>query len=189
LRGARFEPIITTHEGGVVLMVWILVLGLVVFFAVHSVRIFADPWRASQVAANERRWKGLYSLASLVGFALIVWGWIAYRPEAPQVYIPPGWGRWVAIVLVWAAFVLLAAAYAPPGYIKSTAKHPFLTGVILWGIAHLLANGDLAGVLLFGAFLLYALLDRIAVIPRGSVVYAIFGYWLHPLLFGVGPFI
>jgi uncharacterized membrane protein len=185
----------------------ILVLGLVIFFGIHSVRIAAGGFRDAQVAANERRWKGLYSLVSIVGFALIIWGWNLYRPMAPEIYVPPSWGRHVSWVLVLAAFVSLPAAFLPSGSIKHWLKHPMLVSIILWAIGHLLANGDLASLLVFGAFLVYAIIDRIAVIPRGDpapavvqprsdliaagiglVAFAVFGFWLHGWLFGVSPF-
>ena len=186
---------------------FILVLGLVVFFAVHSVRMVAGGWRERQVAANPRRWRGLYSLGSLIGFALIIWGWIVFRPVAPEVYTPPDWGRHVTYPLVVLAFIIIATSYQPPGYIKHWLKHPMLVAIILWSVGHLLANGDLASVLVFGGFLVYAVVDRIAVIPRGDpaptvqrplsdaiavvaglVIFAVFGFWLHGLLFGVSPF-
>ena len=92
---------------------WILLLGLLIFFAIHSVRMAAGGFRDRQVAANERRWKGLYSLVSLLGLALIVWGWVVFRGEAPQIYEPPAWGRHLAMALVFIAFVLFAAAEMP----------------------------------------------------------------------------
>ena len=185
----------------------IFVLGLVVFFGTHLVRVAAPNFRAAQVSANERRWKGIYSLVSLAGIALIIWGWHLYRPEAPEVYAPPEWGRHVTPLLLLIAFILVAAANAPAGYIRHYLKHPFLTGTILWSLGHLLANGDLASLLLFGAFLVYSIVDLVAVIPRGdpaptvvsprsdviavvtgAVVFAVFGFWLHGWLFGVEPF-
>lgn len=184
----------------------ILVAGLVIFFAVHCVRIVAPAFRDRQIAANEGRWKGLYSLASLVGFALIVWGWIVFRPEAPEVYTPPDWGRHVTILLVLLAFIMLPTAYQPPGRIRTWLQHPFLTAIILWSLGHLFANGDLASVLLFGSFLLYGIVDRIAAArrptpapvyqgPRGDIVgivvglvlFAVFVLGLHAFLFGVSP--
>lgn len=186
---------------------WILILGLLVFFGVHLARVVAGPWRDAQVAANERRWKGIFSLASLVGFGLIIWGWIVYRADAPEIFAPPDWGRPVTDVLVLLAFISLVSAYTPPGYISRWLQHPFLTAVILWSFGHLLSNGDLASLLLFGSFLLYAIIDRIAVIPRpvveapeprlsadamavviGAIVYAVFALWVHGLLFGASPF-
>jgi uncharacterized membrane protein len=185
----------------------ILIAGLIVFFAAHLVRVVAPGFRESQIAANPGRWRGLYSLASLVGLALIIWGWITFRPEAPEVYTPPVWGRHAAWVLVAPAFVLLVAAYQPVGYIKKWVKHPMLSGVALWSIGHLLANGDLASVLVFGGFLAYAIVDRVAVIPRGDpapevkqpradlvaiiaglAAFAVFGLWLHGWLFSTSPF-
>lgn len=185
---------------------WILIAGLVVFFAVHLVRVIAPGFRADQIANNQRRWMGLYSLASLLGFALIVSGWIVYRPEAPQVFDPPSWGRHVALILVPISLIFIAAAYQPVGHIKRTLKHPFLAGIIVWAAAHLLANGDLASVLIFGGFLIYAVVDRIAVIPRGDpapavvavrgdviaiveglILAAILILFLHQWLFGVSP--
>lgn len=183
----------------------ILIGGLAIFFAVHMVRIVAPGWRERMLAANAGRWKGLYALASLVGFALIVWGWIVYRPEAPQLYVPPGWGRHAAMLLVPAGLIALAAAYQPAGRIKATLQHPFLVGVMLWSLAHLLANGDLAGVLLFGAFLAYAAIDLVAALARpgrvafatwrgdavaagaGLALSAVLILGLHAVLFGVSP--
>jgi len=184
----------------------VFVLGLLVFFGIHSVRMLAGPFRERQLAGNERRWKGIYSLLSLLGIVLIVWGWMLYRPEAPQVYDPPEWARHVTLLLVLIAFVLLASANMPAGRIKAAVRHPFLTGIFLWAAAHLLANGDLASLLLFGAFLLYVLINRVAVEARGEpapavlrprsdlmalgagpAFYLVFIFWLHPLLFGVSP--
>lgn len=184
----------------------VLIAGLVVFFGVHAVRMLAPGWRDAQVAANEGRWKGLYSLLSLLGFVLLVWGYALYRPVAPQLYVPPDWGRHVTYVLVWLGLIGLSAAYQPPGRIRATLQHPFLVGVMLWAIGHLLANGDAAGALVFGAFLAYAVWNIIAVqrrgLPRvayvtwrgdlvavvvGSVAYLLLVLWLHQVLFGVSP--
>jgi uncharacterized membrane protein len=184
----------------------VLLLGLIVFFGAHTVRMLAPGLRAAQVAANAGRWKGLYSLVSLIGFVLIVWGWILYRPEAPQLYAPPDWGRHVTMLLVWLALVSIASAYQPVGRIKATLQNPFLVGVALWSVGHLLANGDLAGVLVFGGFLVYAVWNLIAVSRRGepravfatwrgdavalvvgTVLYLLLVFWLHGLLFGVSP--
>lgn len=185
----------------------ILILGLVIFFAVHSVRMVAGGFREAQIAANPGRWRGIYALLSLIGFGLIIWGWWLYRAEAPEIYMPPGWGRHVASLFVLIAFVLLPAAYLPAGYIKHWVKQPMLAATILWSIGHLFANGDLASLLTFGAFLVWALWNRIAVIGRGDpapqaarplsdvisiaigvVIFTVFGFWLHGLLFGASPF-
>ena len=184
----------------------ILILGLVVFLGIHSVRILAGPFRDAQVAANPRRWKGLYTLVSFVGLGLIIWGWILARPMAPQLYDPPTWGRHVTLGLVWIAFVLMPTANAPTGRIKATVRHPMLLGVIFWSSGHLLANGDQASVVLFGSFLVWAILDLISAMRRGepapvvvrpradviavvagTVLWAVFVLFLHRVLFGVSP--
>jgi uncharacterized membrane protein len=184
----------------------ILILGLVVFLGIHSVRILAGPFRDAQIAANPKRWKGLYTLVSFLGLGLIIWGWILARPMAPQLYDPPTWGRHATLALVWIAFVLLPTANAPTGRIKATVRHPMLLGVIFWSAGHLLANGDLASATLFGAFLVWAILDLISALGRrepppvvvkpradviavvaGTVLWAVFVFFLHRVLFGVSP--
>jgi len=184
----------------------ILILGLALFLAVHSVRILAAPFRAAQVAASPGRWKGLYSVISAVGLGLIILGWIQFRPTAPQLYDPPPWGRHATMGLVWIAFVLLAGSNGPVGRIKATVRHPMLLGTILWSVGHLLANGDEASVLLFGAFLVWAIVDLISALGRGepapvaakpvadviavvagTVLYLVFVFFLHRVLFGVSP--
>lgn len=185
----------------------ILILGLFIFFAIHSVRIVAPGLRMNAIATmGEGGWKRLFSAIAAVGLALIVWGWMSYRLDAPFAYAPPIWGRHVTYTLVLFAFILLAAAYVPTGYIKTFVRHPFLTAVALWGLGHLLANGDMAGLLLFGTFLAYAVIDRIAVMFRtappsekpawqgdaiaigiGLVAYVFTLFWAHELLFDVSP--
>ncbi len=184
----------------------ILILGLVVFFGVHSVRIFAGPFRDAQVAARPGRWKGLYSLLAAVGLGLIIWGWMQYRLMAPQLYAPPTWGRHAAMALVLPAFILLAGSNGPVGRIKATVRHPMLIGVILWSAGHLMTNGDQASVLLFGAFLVYAVVDLISALGRGepapvatkpmadlimvvagTALYVLFVLFLHRAFFGVSP--
>ncbi len=184
-----------------------LILGLIVFFGIHVVRMVAPGFRAARIEAlGEGPWKGIYSVVALVGLVLIVWGWMQYRAEAPQVYVPPEWGRHVTALLVLIAFILLGAGNGPVGRIRATLVHPFLIGIMLWAAGHLFANGDLASVLLFGAFLVYAIVNRIAVgfrsepapvfatyrgdiiaIVSGIVLYLVFVLWLHGLLFGVVP--
>lgn len=185
----------------------VLIAGLVVFFGVHSVRMVMPQWRdARHSAMGEKAYKGAYSLISFVGLALMVWGWMLYRPEAVQVYVPPAWGRHVAMLFVLLAFVLVAASSTPTGYIKAAVRHPMVLGVLLWSAGHLLANGDMAGVILFGVFLAYTILNFFSVAGRdaeapvskgargdvlaivaGALGYAVFVFWLHELLFGVSP--
>jgi uncharacterized membrane protein len=183
-----------------------LVLGLVLFFAAHSVSIVSDPWRNRMVAKlGEWPWKGMYALVSIAGFALMVWGYVLARQDPLVLYAPPAWLRPVAMVLLAPVFPLLMAAYLP-GRIKTAAKHPMLAATKLWAFAHLLVNGMLADVLLFGAFLVWAVLDRISMkhraqrpipsipptaandfiaIAGGLTFYVAFVLWLHGWLIGV----
>ena len=137
-----------------------LVLGLLLFLGTHSIRIVADGWRAGRVARlGENRWKGLYSLASALGLGLVVWGYGLARAEPLALWTPPGWTRYLAALLNLPAFILIAAAYVPGSRIKAALGHPMVAGVKVWAIAHLLSNGNLADLLLFGAFLLWAVAD------------------------------
>jgi len=184
----------------------VLLLGLVIFFGGHSVSIVNDPWRGRMVAKmGEWPWKGLYALVSIIGFMLIVWGYGLARHDPVVVYTPPGWLHPVAMVLLVPVFPLLLATYLP-GRIQAAAQHPMLAATKLWAVAHLLANGMLADVLLFGAFLVWAVLDRISMKHRtqrpvpsvppsrvndliavagGLALYAAFVLWLHGWLIGI----
>ena len=187
-----------------------LLLGLLVFLGVHSVRVFADPWRTAQMArVGEGKWKGVFSLASLSGFFLIVWGYGQARLDPLVLWGPPVWTRHVAALLTFVAFVLIAAAYVPGTRIKAAIGHPMVAGVILWAAAHLLANGMLAEVVLFGGFLVWAIAlfaisrrrdgEAGIVYPAGSlardalaaaiggVAWLVFALWLHLWLIGVRP--
>ena len=189
----------------------ILILGLVLFLGVHSLRIFAGGWRDAQHARlGEQRWKGLYSLASLAGFALLVWGFGEARGAAPVLYVPPVWARHTAALFTLPAFVLLAAAYVPGTRIQAAIGHPMVAGTVLWALGHLLANGRPADLLLFGAFGLWAALsfraargrdraagrryppgpasrDAVAVLV-GAGAWGFFAFAAHGWLFGVRPF-
>jgi uncharacterized membrane protein len=141
----------------------LLLVGLVVFLGVHSLRIYADSWRTRQVARiGEQRWKSIYSVVSLAGFALLVWGYGVARGTPVVLWTPPLWTRHLASVLTLPAFVLLAAAYVPGNRIKAAVGHPMIAGVKVWAFSHLLANGNLADVVLFGAFLAWAIADATA---------------------------
>jgi len=189
----------------------VLVAGLVIFLGVHSVSIVAGDWRAATIArVGERPWKGVYSLASAVGLALIVVGYGLARRDPVVLYVPPAGLRHLALVLMLPVFPLLFAAYLP-GRIRAIAKHPFLLAVKFWALAHLLANGMLADVLLFGGFLAWAVADRISVKRRpaaqthevpaapatsandaialigGLAVYVVFLVWAHRWIIGVSP--
>src|SRR5256885_9401553 len=146
-------------------MAW-LVLGLLLFLGVHSVSIVAPGWRDAQVQRlGEKPWKGLYSLISIAGFVVLLVGYGIARQHPMVLYTPPAWMRHVTLLLMIPVFPLLFAAYLP-GRIQATLKHPFLAAVKLWAFAHLLSNGTLADVLLFGGFLAWAVVDRISLKRR-----------------------
>lgn len=189
----------------------VLVLGLVIFLGVHSVRIVADDWRGATLArVGEGTWKGVYSLLSVAGFVLIVWGYGLTRTAPVELWSPPVWTRHAASLLTLVAFVLLAAAYVPGTRIKAAVGHPMVVGTKVWAFSHLLANGRLADVVLFGAFLAWAVVlyaasrrrdrrlgiryvagpasrDAIAV-AVGVAAWFAFALWLHAWLIGVQPF-
>ena len=187
----------------------LLVAGLILFLGVHSVSIVAPAWREAQIARRgERTWKGLYALVSLAGLLLLIYGYGVARHAPVVLYTPPLALRHVALVLMIPVFPLFIAAYFP-GRIQRSAKHPMLLAVKFWATAHLLANGTLADVLLFGGFLLWAVADRISVKRRavphavpgappsplndviavigGLVVYVAFLFWIHVRMTGVSP--
>lgn len=185
----------------------ILIVGLVIFLGIHSVVIVAPQLRASAVARlGEGPWKGGYALISLLGFVLICYGFGMARLSPVVLYTPPHWIRHVTFLVMLPVFPLILAAYLP-GRIKTALKHPMLAAVKFWALAHLLANGTLADVLLFGGFLAWAVADRISLKRRVQVVqtappgkfndllavivglalYAIFIGWAHLRLFGVAP--
>jgi uncharacterized membrane protein len=189
-----------------------LILGLILFLAVHSVRIVADDWRTRTIARiGALPWRGLYSLLSLAGFVLLVWGYGQARMSSMVLYDPPVFMRHVAGLLMLVSLVLIAAAYVPGNHIKAALGHPMLLGVKLWAFAHLLANGRLADVILFGAFLAWAVVDFIAARRRDRAAGTVYaagqgmrtlltvlagaGAWvalvwgLHLWLIGVPPFV
>jgi len=189
----------------------LLMIGLALFLGVHSTRIVADGWRTATIArVGEKPWKGIYSLLSIAGFVLLVIGYGAARQAPVVLFAPPVWTRHLAALLTIPAFVLLAAAYVPGNAIKRAVGHPMMAGVKVWALAHLLANGTLADVLLFGTFLAWAVLGFIAARRRdrasgttypagpgartaitvvvGLVAWAVFAFALHRPLIGVAPF-
>jgi uncharacterized membrane protein len=153
-------------------MIW-LVAGLVVFLGIHSVRMVAPGFRDRMIARlGEGPWKGIYSLVSLAGLVLLIWGYGQARPDAAIIYEPPVWTRHIAMLLMLFSFILLVASQIPAGYIKKAVKHPMLLAVKIWAFAHLLANGDLASLILFLALLAWAVWNRIAVKRRGNPEFA-----------------
>lgn len=147
-----------------------LVLGLVLFLGTHSVRIVADRWRSRQIARlGVQRWKGLYALLSLLGFGLLVWGYGLSRAEPVIVWEPPRWTFHVTALLTLPTFILLVAAYLPGTRLKAAIGHPMAAGAGLWALAHLLSNGRLGDLLLFGAFFVWATIDFRAARHRDRV--------------------
>jgi len=187
-----------------------LILGLVLFLGVHSTRIVAEGWRTRMIGRlGEGGWKGLYSVLSIAGFVLIVWGYGLARQSPVVLWQPPRGMNHLAALLMVVSFVLLVATYVPRNAIKAKVHHPMVISVKVWALAHLLANGTLADVLLFGSFLVWAVLsfraarqrDRAAgtTYPSGSpagtaitvfvglLLWAVFAFWAHAWLIGVRP--
>jgi uncharacterized membrane protein len=189
---------------------WLLIAGLVVFLGLHSVRIVAGDWRARQIArVGERPWKGIYSIVSIAGFVLLIWGFGEARLHPVLLYAPPLALRQVNSLFTLIAFVLVAAAYVPRNHLKAKLGHPMFAGVKIWALGHLLAAGMLHDVVLFGAFLIWAVAgfmvsrrrDRRAgvtypagtalgdglTITIGIAAWAVFAFFLHARWVGVAP--
>jgi uncharacterized membrane protein len=148
----------------------LLILGLVLFLGIHAFTTLRAPRAAVIGRLGEGPYKGLYSLVAAVGLVMIVWGFSRYRSEGYiQIWNPPfAIFHPIALVLLWFALVALTATYAPPSRIKSILRHPMLVAVKAWALSHLLVNGDLGSLLLFGSLLVWAIYDRIAVKRRGD---------------------
>lgn len=186
----------------------LLIAGLVVFLAVHSIAMAATDWRARTISRiGEIPWKAVYGLVSVAGFVLIVLGYDAAGDAPVAVWAPPVWTRHLALLLMVPVFPLLLATYLP-GRIRSAVGHPMLTAVKIWALAHLLANGNLADIVLFGSFLAWAVADRISLKRRaapavpgappgkandliaviaGLAIYGAFIAGVHTWLIGVSP--
>ena len=187
-----------------------LIAGLVLFLGVHSTRVFANNWRNQTLARmGEKPFKGVYSVLSLAGFVLLVWGYGQARQLGVMLWNPPTAMRHIAALLMLLAFVLWAASGVPRNQIKAKLHHPMVLSVKVWALAHLLANGSLADTVLFGSFLLWAVVlfaasrkrDRreqtvypagtasmtIVTVVAGLAFWAVFAFWLHRLLIGVSP--
>ena len=137
-----------------------LICGLILFLGIHSVSIFADEWRNAQVAKlGIRTWKIFYSLISIAGLALMTVGYLQARPHPITIWSPPSWAWQITVYFSWVSLVLIAGAYVPNNAIKLKLKDPMLVGVIVWALCHLTTIGSLAGILLFGSFLLWGVLD------------------------------
>jgi uncharacterized membrane protein len=159
-----------------------LILGLVIFLGVHSTRLAADEWRSGFIARRgPMAWKGLYSVLSLVGFVLLVWGYGQARQQPVVLWAVPKGAAHLASLLTLVSFVLLAAKEIPGNGIKARVHHPMTLGIKVWAFAHLLANNTLADLVLFGSFLAWSIAVFIA-------VWLVFAMWAHGWLIGVRPF-
>ena len=189
----------------------LLIAGLVVFLGLHSVRIVGAAWRARQIARiGEGPWKAIYSLLSIAGFVLLIWGFGEARQHPQSLYVPPMGLRHANALFTLIAFVLIAAAYVPRNHLKAKLGHPMYAGIKIWALGHLLATGMLHDVVLFGAFLIWAvagfavsrrrdrqasvtypsgtLLGDLLTLAIGTAIWAAFAFWLHAKWIGVAPF-
>lgn len=187
-----------------------LVLGLVLFLGMHSTRIVAEGWRSGMVERlGDRGWKALYSMLSIAGFVLVVWGYALARQDPVLLWNPPPVGlRHAVSLLTLVAFVLVVAAYVPDNHFKAKLRHPMILGVKVWAFSHLIVNNTLADLVLFGSFLVWAVLDfrsarrrdrtlvtvpdavmsrTVITVVVGAVAWALFAFWLHGAWIGVSP--
>lgn len=185
----------------------LLIAGLVLFLGIHSIRIVAEPARTALVGRlGLIPYKAIYGVISIIGIWLVVKGYGEARLDPVVLYQPPSFLRHLNMLLMLIVFPALLAAYFP-GRVKTALKHPMLIAVKAWALSHLLVNGMLHDVLLFGGFLAWAVVDRISVKRRsanntapqlpstpvndvivivgGLGLYVAFAFWLHPILFGV----
>ncbi|WP_027991803.1 NnrU family protein [Sinorhizobium meliloti] len=189
----------------------ILVLGIIIFLGMHLVRVVAPGFRAGIIDSRGKgTWMGLYTIVSLVGLCLIIYGFGQARGETGMLYDPPTFLRHIALLLMLVAFIVLAAGFLPAGRIAVALKHPQVLSIKIWALAHLLANGETSSVLLFGSFLAWAVILRISLKRReragekvlpvfksarndvlavviGLVAFVLFVWKLHELLIGVQP--
>lgn len=189
----------------------IMIIGLLIFLGSHSVRIFAENWRQQQIAKlGETTWKLAYSVVSIAGLAIAIYGFGQMRFDPIYIWFPPTGMRHAVALLMVPAIIMLVATYVPRNAIKAKLGHPMMLSVKIWALAHLLANGRLGDIIFFAAFLVWAILafktakkrDRlsppapvstskmstIATVVIGLVAYVIFAFYLHPLLIGVPVF-
>lgn len=188
----------------------LLILGLVLVIGMHSLKIVLPNWQSDLTRRIGRGpYIGLYSFVSTIGLVLIVWGFARAWQAPVFLYTPPSWGRHVTLLLMLPALILVFASIFPIGRIKRLVGHPLLIATMLWGLGHLFANGDLAGVVLFSAFFAWAVIDRImqpaessvttnevssghwdlAAVFAGAALYAVLLAGLHYWVFGVSPLV
>ncbi|MDF1764092.1 MAG: NnrU family protein [Oleibacter sp.] len=194
----------------------LLVFGLLLFLGMHSSRMLFPTVRNIVIEnAGKLAWKGIYSLISIAGLIMIIVGYGQARQAPVWIWYPPLWLNHATALLMLFSFVFLVATYIPRNHIKAAVGHPMLLAVKIWAVAHLLSNPTLADSLLFGGFLLWALLlfkyckneDRAAMLnnsaenkPKaklwltlltvitGVAGYVVFALVLHKMLIGVAPF-
>ena len=187
-------------------MTW-LALGLALFLGIHMTRAVAPRWRQAQIARlGDKGWKGLYTVVSLIGFVLIVWGFSLARQQ-PVVLWPAIRGmNHAAAALMLIAMILLAAAYVPRNHLKAKLQHPMTLSVKTWAFAHLIANNTLADLMLFGSFLVWSILvfraarrrpgpvvaaptlaGTLATVVVGAALWAFFAFWAHAAWIGIAP--
>lgn len=190
----------------------LLILGLVIFVGLHSTRIVSEEGRAKAIARiGEGPWKGLYSLLSIIGFVLIIWGFGQARYDAAQLWSPPVGTRHFALLLMLVSLILLGGYFFKTSHVATAVHHPMVWAVLVWSLAHLMANGSAADVLLFGAFFVWSAADlasayrrdgrngvvypapaasaTIGAVVVGVALYALLLGGLHLWLFGVPPFV
>jgi len=190
----------------------LMILGLILFLGAHSARICAPGWRAAMVARiGAGRWKLLNSAVSITGFVLIIWGFASARQHAMALYTPPAALRHLNALFTLLAFLLVSAAYVPRNHLKAYVGHPMVAGLKSWAFGHLLATGMLHDVILFGSFLLWAVIDFAisrrrdraegVIYPAGTaagdlitvlvgvITWAVFAFWLHQRWIGVNSFV
>ena len=187
-------------------MTW-LALGLALFLGIHLTRAFTPRWREAQIARmGALGWKGFYTVVSLIGFLLILWGFQQARLQPVVLWAPIRGMNHLAAMLTLVAFVLLAAAYVPRNHLKARLQHPMTLAVKTWALAHLLANNTLADLMLFGSFLLWSVLvfraarrrpappqpaptaaGTAASVVVGIAAWAAMAFWLHAAWLGIAP--
>ncbi|WP_249975873.1 NnrU family protein [Vreelandella olivaria] len=189
----------------------VMILGLLIFLGSHSVRIFAENWRQQQIAKlGQNTWKLAFSVVSVIGLAIAIYGFGQMRLNPVYVWFPPIGLRHAVALLMLPAFIMLVAAYVPGNAIKAKLGHPMMLAVKVWALAHLLVNGRLGDIIFFAAFLVWAILafktakkrDRlnppivvatsipatVTTVVIGLGAYVLFAFYLHTLIIGVPVF-
>ena len=187
----------------------LFLIGLIIFLGSHSCRIFAESWRNQMIdRIGEVKWKGLYTIISLIGFVIMVIGYGQARQSTVVLWQPNSFLIYIALALNLIAFIFLAGSSPSNNAIRLKLKHPMILGVKVWALAHLISNGTLVDLILFGAFLIWAVLDfrsarkrpiHIAeqaqvstkataiTIAIGVILWVAFIFGLHQYLIGVSP--